>query len=299
VKDKHTMAKIVNTSPVDAQRLNTIATQIANTCAGIDGALTDLADAKAAKDAASTSATSKREEIMGAIADLSLAGQWTKAEITAASKLAIKKHNNLNTEKAMATFIGEVKRAAHPNVRDHFRALVSVRDTAWAAETESLALDKTNPQPLRKCFKRSYHALISAMAECEEGNVFTTTDNMVDFAIANDPDHDADKVAKRLEAIHATLAAFYADFPVDDIGFCVDTLASITKEELTKARGLKMGVPEVVVAPVVVPTTTTVVKVNSPKVAPAVVKPVAKVEETTPEIVDLDDLLGDNLNLAA
>jgi hypothetical protein len=305
------MATTTTTPTASATRLADIASQIANTCASIDSALTDLDAAKAAKDTATTNATSKREEIMSTVADLATQGAWTKGEIAAAAKLAIKRHNNLNTEKAMATFIGEVKRAAHPDVRDHFKALVSIRDTAWQAETEELAIDKASPAPLRKCFKRSYHALISAMAACEEGNMFQTCDDIVTYAKVHDPDHDADKVAKRLAAIHAQLAAFYVDFPVEDIGFCVDTIATITKDELTKARAKRLSdqAPTfTIIGNTPAAPTTTVVAAPVPEVAPLDPVKLAKAFTSTtttvvvapaPEIDIIDDILGDNLQLAS
>lgn len=305
------MAKQTTTNvvPMNAQRVAYIADKLSQTCAGVTGALSDLDDAKIATSAAAEAATSKREAIMSVVAGMSFTDGWTAQEIKAAAKAATEMHNNLTTAKAMATFIGEVKRAAHPNVCDHFQALVSIRDAAWQAETEQLSLDKASPAPLRKCFKRSYHALISAMAACEEGNVFRTCDDMVNYAKTHDPDHDADKVAKRLAAIHATLAAFYVDFPVEDIGFCVDTIATITKDELTKARAKRLSDQAATNTTVVnVAPTTTVAAAPVPEVAPLNPAKLVKAFQATatvvpaapaPEIDVIDDILGDNLQLAS
>lgn len=290
-------------TPMSATRIADIAAKISQTCAGVGSDMSDLDDARAIVTKVAEAGVSKREAIMGQIADLSLADNWTTDEIKSASKIAIEAHNNLTTAKAMANFITEIKKAAHPHVRDHFKALVSIRDTAWQAETDQLEMAKgTNikvPTPLRKWAKRSYHLLTFSLKACEDGVLFQTCEDIVDYATAHDPDHNAKKVMERLKAIHATLAAFYVDFPDDDVGFAVDTLGKVTAEALTKARNSKIAENAAPVMPVV-----SAPVVSAPATIPTVVKNTrpAPVVATTTTVIDdqaiIDDLLGDNLALA-
>lgn len=306
------MAKITNTgAPTTQARLDEITNKIYQTCIQVTDAMEDVTDTKAAADEASKGATSKRETIMGEIAKISLAGNWTERETELASKAAAKRYNNTKTKKAMETFMGEIKHAAHPNVRDHFSALVSIRDAAWQEETDMLALDKASPQPLRKCFKRSYHALMQAMAVAEKGVVWETVQDMVDYANANDPDTDAKYVFKQLEAMRAKLTSYAVEFPADDLRLALDALTQVTWAALASAQAARKAEETPVqvtttVAPQVTTTTapqantqvnSTTVAVAKPTFPVATQKVVPMVVPVASNEVDLDGLLGDNLDI--
>ena len=206
-------------------------------------------DARLAFQDASKAETSLRERIMLSVADLSQAGRWTPGEIAQAAAKAAAMSNSAS-EKALANFIGETKRAMDPNVRGHVPALVNLRDLCWNTETEMLAADKSSPKPLRKAFVRQYHMLIRMFAEAQKGRVFTKASDVIAWAKECDPDLDLDKVMARLERIKGELSAFYSDWPVDDIRVCVAALGDVDKKALKTSR------PAVVsnVVPIVPPT---------------------------------------------
>jgi hypothetical protein len=306
------MAKqtLMATTALSATRIADIADAIYQTCATGNMDFEAVVDAKAEVDTKADVANSKREGIMVAIAQLSEAGQWTPKEVDLAAKDAIKQHNNVKTKKAMETFIGEIKHAAHPDVRDHVPALISIRTAAWQAETEQLKIDPDGPRPLRKCFKRAYHALIQAMGACEKGNVFRTVDDMVNYAIANDPDQDAAAVYKKITALQKTLAAYFVDYPADDLGYAADTLGKLTFNDLKMAQDRRNAETNPQPATVVAATPAAAV-VTPPAAEPqpdvakltkaftvvAKVPPATAVAQPAAPVDMLDSMLDDNLQL--
>jgi hypothetical protein len=224
-------------------RIFTIAQDIRNQCATIMGAIQDKRDATEARDDASRRDVAQRETVLAALAMTSRVNAWSESEIKKAVKMAAsaKAANGGATDKTLATFIGEIKTACLPSVREFVPAIIAARDAAWDAETEALKVAKENksdapPAPLRKAFARAYHLLCRMLKEADAGNVLTEAEEVIAFAIANDPDHDAGKVKARLDKIVDTLRAFHEDFPVADIEVCVTALAHITEKELTRAR---------------------------------------------------------------
>lgn len=235
---------------LDAARVSDIARQIRGAVTPVLGPQAERADAKELLTAASQAEVSCREGIMVNLASLSQVGQWTTQEIGAAAGKAAAMTNN-ETEKALATFIGETKRAMHPSVRAHVPGLIQLREMVWTAETEQRKADRDAPTPLRKAFSRSYHLLIAMFGEAAEGRVFVTAQHVLDFASERDPDLDLDKVTKRLAGIRDMLVKFYADWPVDDIQVCVDALNEVDKKALKASRGdvvAEKPVPTTVVA---------------------------------------------------
>lgn len=224
-----------NTSSLDQNAINDIARQIRGAVLPILAADTDTKDAKDEAQAKSQAGVSLRESIMIALADLSQKGQWSEREVSAAAAKAASMTNNKD-DKSLSTFIGETKRAMHPLVRSYVGTLIDLRDAVWTAETEAKTLDKDAPAPLRKAFSRQYHLLIAMFGEAQEGNVFEDAASVIAFAELNNPDLDYKKVHKRLTKIKADLAAFYHDFPVDDIQLCVDTLNEVTEKALKNSR---------------------------------------------------------------
>ncbi len=216
-------------------RIQDIVRQIRGAALPFLGANEQYVDARSAAEAAANGLTSSRETIMGVLADLSRTGQWTAGEVKAAANTAAGLSNN-EKEKALATFIGQCKKAMNPKVRSFVAQLVAVRDLGWEAETLAIAEDKEAPRPLRKAFARGYHCLMELMSLAEDGRVIGDVAELLAFAAERDPDLDMDKVRKRLASIADTLAGFYRDWPVDDIQLCVDTLNEITEKALRASR---------------------------------------------------------------
>lgn len=251
------MATAKTTTPLDQARVAKIAQSIRGAVTPFLGANSAKVDAQTATNDASKAEVSLREAIMITVADLSQQGQWTESEVSTAAARAAAMSNS-DTEKSLATFIGETKRAMHPSVRAHVPALVNLRDLCWTSETEMVKADKTSPKPLRKAFARQYHMLIAMLGEAQSGRILTTAEDVMRFAEASDPNLDLDKVKARLDRIREQLAAFYHDWPVDDIQVCVDALNEIDKKALRSSRRA-VAVPPAVVA-------------DNPEVVPAVVE---------------------------
>jgi hypothetical protein len=253
-------------------RVSDIARAIHQTCTPILSADSDRRDAKDALANATDGATSVRESILGQIASMAHADNWTETEIKAATKLACAGIND-QSEKTLATFISETRRVAHPLVRAHFGALVDLRNAAWDAE-ENRA-DKSEDAPIKRAFKRKYHFLLSGLCgAAQAGKVLETIEDAQEYARANDPDHDASKVLKRVQAMREELTDIMSSFPVEDLQAALDSLLGVSKEALEVARREHLrahgAAPQPSTAPVIQPVTT-VVKPNkpAPKATPA------------------------------
>ncbi len=209
---------------------------IANT---IRAALSPILDADATRsdaqeafqEAAGTSA-SVRMEVLVALASASAADAWTVSEINAAAAAA-GKVGNMALPKSVATFVSESKRAMSPKVREHVGDLVALAGEVWAEEA---ALDKDQPRPCRKAFKRCYHMTLRMFGLCEDGELLSSTSDVVEWARNNDPDLDYSKVYERLQSIRKELSAFATDFPVDGFVEVDSFLEGITKDALKAAR---------------------------------------------------------------
>lgn len=193
-------------------------------------------EAREASQGAAQSHTLNREGIMVALADLSMKGQWSAGDVKSAARTAAGLSAKIDSEKALATFIGEATKAMLPTVRSHVPSLVHVRDLAWQAETMAYAEDKDTPTPLRKAFSRGYHALMRMMKLADEGRVIENVEELLEYAAECDPDLDLDKVKKRLKSIRDALAGFYSDWPVDDIQVCMQALDEVSDGALKASR---------------------------------------------------------------
>lgn len=232
-----------------AGRVQDIARQIRGAALPFLGTDASRKDAADASQLAATHHTNNREGIMSELALLSQAGQWSSGEVKGAAKIAADMSAKIETEKAMATFIGECKRAMHPKVRAYVSDMIAVRDLAWEAERAAYAEDKDTPTPLKKAFSRGYHCLIAMFGETEENSrVFDSVGELLAFAAERDPDLDLDKVKKRLARIRDQLAGFYADWPVDDIQVCIDALNEVDAKALRNARPSEPKQPKTQVA---------------------------------------------------
>jgi hypothetical protein len=301
-------------TPVDARRVSVIASQIWQTCSGLVKELGVIEEAKDILNEAKDAGISKRETIMGAIAKLSEEGAWTFKEIAAAATAAAKMHNGeQSTAKAMESFINEIKHAAHPLVREHFDALVSIRNFAWDQETEQLDLDKSYPKPLRVAYKRKYHALtMGCMGAAENGVLFQTADELVAHAVAHNPEHDAAKVHKKIMAMKVTLDGYFVEFPCADLAHICDTLAKLTFNDMALAqaeRQAELNPVEFVLntaevnEPAVDNSPTAIVAASKPTLPVGNLNPargfsIPVVSETMADTF-LDEVLGDNLALSS
>jgi hypothetical protein len=227
---------------LDAARISAIGSALYAACRPIndaDGATQEARDlAKSLRE----SGMGLREQIMASVARLSHEGQWTAREVDAGCKAAAGMINDKASEKTLATFISQVKNAAHPLVASRYEAITTVVNDAWAAETEQLGIDKSSPAPLRKAFSRKFHALISVFVATTKGeNPANNVDSLISFASERDPDLAADKVAKRIGAIINDLLAIHVDFPDVVLQTVAEALSNITEKTLEKSRADKLA----------------------------------------------------------
>lgn len=227
---------------LDPRRVADIAQKMYGAVAGANQELSDHNDAKALATKAGEDLRSKREVILGSVADLSVADDWTELEIKAAAKAAAQMHNDATTKSAVATFVNDCQRAAHPRVRARFNELFEIVRSAWLDEEEQRALDKDAPAPIKKLFKRKYHALLGTFKIVIDGvNSIDDVQDLIDYANANDPDFDADKIAKKLEKIVDQLSDFNVDFPMTTISDAIKRLSEIDAKDLAAARADKIA----------------------------------------------------------
>lgn len=230
------MATATPTTAPDPARVAAIADLIRQACSPVLGLDANTSDAKAAAKDASDAASGGREAIMVTLANLSHTQGWTDGEIRAAAGKAANMSNN-STEKALATFIGETKRAMHPSVCAHVPMLVALRDQVWDDETAAYNMDKATPTPIRKAFIRKYHMMITMFGEAADGNLMHTPDLLLDYAVTHNPDIDAAKVIKKIEKARADIGAIYANFPLDALQVAMQNLDDITKKALEAVAG--------------------------------------------------------------
>ncbi len=204
----------------------------------------DSASKKARDDAttASQTASTRREETMGKLASLAAAEGWTVPDInTAASMACGVAVSNESLPKSVATFVGEAKRAMHPDVRAVFPRLAALRSEVWATEKEVRKADKTARAPLMEACAREYHALVQMCGAVIDGATFNSTTDVIAWAEARDPAMDPKKQADKIASILDQLAAISNTFPDQDLLAGIDTLKAINAEALAKARADLLG----------------------------------------------------------
>jgi hypothetical protein len=234
--------------------------------------------AKAAKNEATGKLSSKREEVLGAVAELSSQGAWSHVEVLAAAKAASQMYqgNDKAKKSHVETLVNHCKLAAHPLVRDRFVEL----HTLVVETLELESLDPEGPKPVMKLFKRRYHAIVGVLRLVAENvNPITDAEDLIDYAKANDPDHDPKRAHKKLQSLIADLLSVNDAFQVQAISDAVKYLTPIDEEDLTTARARRIGArkaPATVAAPAAAP------KPNEPK-APATAHPFTKQAQAKPQ----------------
>ena len=230
------MSETANTSAPDAARVSQIAQAIRGAVSAFIETNETKVSAQEASQKANANETNAREITMVTLADLSQIGQWTEPEIKLAAAKTVEMCSNMEAAKAIATYIGEAKKAMHPMVRSHVPAIVALRNVCWYNETVMLAAEKTSPAPLRKAFVRQYHMLQRMMGEYIDGKPLHDETQVLAWATANDPDIDPAKVAKVIEGMVKNLEGIFARFPDGALQAGIEALQGVTKANLAKHR---------------------------------------------------------------
>jgi predicted component of type VI protein secretion system len=330
---------MLNTTPspniagtTQAARESDIAHLISAACRKITSDLDDKFTAQDAVSALTEGVTNARMAIALEIANASVAGDWKRDEIARACKHAVRlsnrkppettEHNQqerddyaktaeARTEKTVATFISEVALYAHPKVREKFPTIMRACADAWEAENALIAdTDKEDRHtlniPCHKFSKRLYHLTtqITRAVRHDEAQIENVL-NVIAYCAANDPDHNADKIAKRVEAITSLLRAMHNDFGLEKLLTCVGFLDTISADQLQASRAAKLAAEEAArqklnVTPVAKVTTVAKVApvvvapvVTAPVVAPVIVAPVVETGVAEGAVDTLGELLND------
>lgn len=205
------------------------------------------ANSTAAREAAteaSQAASNKREVVMTVLATLAEAGGWNVKDVDAAAKMACSESiGNEALPKSVATFVGEARRAMHPDVRNILPGLIGLRDAVWNGEKEMRKADKDGAAtPLMKAFARSYHALVGMMGAVIDGEAtFTGPDDVTAWAEARDPELDPKKQFAKVESLLTVLSQIGNRFPDPDILAAVDTLKTVSADTMKAARAEMQG----------------------------------------------------------
>jgi len=289
------MAKIVE---VASERVNDIASRIRAACGVLSEPADRLFSAQDAMNAASQDGNNTRLSVISDVAAMAHAEDWTHAEVAQACERAAKMGNSDDrTAKTVGVFISEMKVFASPKVRGHLPDIKTTCEKLWADETELLASVEPGERkdvetPVRKWQSRFYHLIMHVSRAVKDGKLAApvTEQALIDYAVANDPDHNETKVAAKLKSIIDQIDGFHADFGMEELKIAADYLRTISgKELLASRRELLAARKALEPAPVVAPPTTA---------QPAQPAPEASEEDTG--IVDgvydydeVDDLLGE------
>jgi hypothetical protein len=227
-----------------------IAAQIHQACVAITQPYAVQTQAKQDLDGASTALTNVRLGVCRNIAKLAHDNDWDDAYLDDAVKLAqaTPGSNDAQTKKAVEVFCSQVKACARPRVRGNFATIADAIAHAWAIEKQAMALAKdkkeTADTPLRKFVSREYEMVLRACREINEGKTglkITCAEDVFAWARENDPDFDAERVAKRLKALAVALHEFYQNFPSAKVNDAKQAIASIAAVDLVAARNAMLA----------------------------------------------------------
>lgn len=250
-------AKPTNVIKIDAAaakaRQDEITHAIRRELNSVVDATDDESLAKEGLDAARKTTGSARETVMGTLAGVASANQWTANEIDAAGAFGlVEAAGNRKLPRSVATYLSELKRAMHPNVAPFFPAFVTLRDEVWAAEVAALKIDKDAPAPLKAAFGRSYHALNAILSVAKDAEYCEDAADVVALAHARTAAQNADveRATGKLAAALALLAEVQAHHKSGELAAGIDMVAK-AMEKLAPTVAAKAVAPVVKPAPVV------------------------------------------------
>lgn len=247
------MAKSMNTA--DPRRVADIAEKLRQACGSIGGDHADMLEAQEQVQALSGKMQNTRLSVAQQVAAMAHAEGWTNAEINEGCAAAAKGINAPDgTAKTIGVFISEMRTFANPKVRDTFPTTLEACQEAWAAEQEDMAGAEKGDSvdtPVRKFKKRLYHLVMDVARQIKKGELSVdSAEDVVRYCRENDPDFDAEKVAKRLAGIIGDLDKVFSDFGMGSIQTAADFLRTIKAEELLASRKLLLaGAPIAYTAP--------------------------------------------------
>jgi hypothetical protein len=300
---------MAKSTPMVSDRVDDIAHRIRAACSAVAEPTQRMEDAQEAMQEASRDGSNTRLSVVTDVAAMAHAEDWTNGEVAQACERAAKMGNASGGDasrsaKSVGVFISEMKTFASPKVRGYLPNLREICDEAWADETELLASVEREDRdaiktPVRKWQSRFYHLLMNVARAVKDGtlNGSMSKQDLVDYAVANDPDHNATKVAARLKTIIASIDAFHADFGMEELQTAAEYLRTITTEELLAARKTLLASQAALTPPPVVEAPAPVIAAPAPAEASAQAE--ADVAEGVLDYDEFDSLIGDAAARAA
>lgn len=194
--------------------------------------------------------TQTRLDVVETLAKLSHAQKWTAKEIKGAIKLAAKNSNAPKDDKAAAsvkTLRSEMKLFCDPELRSDVPDLIKFCEDAWAEEEMQ---EEELPKPVKKLFSRKYKLVLGIVRAVKNDDAsFGSAYDVIEYCAANDPDEDAEKVAKKLERIADQLDEIFQEFHNDDIHTCLDYLRTLEAKDLLDSRAVYRAAEQANAAP--------------------------------------------------
>jgi hypothetical protein len=229
-------------------------TQVGVITKAIMDAFTTLKPADDAATDAANEAAGVRERVMGEMAALSAAEDWSADHITDAAKGAVQAWKTLTganiVSASLAQFAVELRRAMHPSARDYVADAIADSREQWEHSSQS------EDHPLRKAFAKRYHMVAGSKgilqahidadmpapkAGTPDKRIATDHGDASDpYAIAGakqaaervDPKAAARVIAKLVKA----LEALKAEFPVGELDQMLLIAIDLDADAFAKAK---------------------------------------------------------------
>jgi hypothetical protein len=227
-------------------RVADIAAQIRGAVLGIaDGQRAMLTHTDAVKTLSSEIQVTKLD-IATQVAALSASNGWLPDEIDAACTRAAKGNGDESderTQKTMGVMCSEMRVVANPRVCEKFPVILEACNDAWNQEIEDLAsVDKEDrasmpTPPVHKFASRLYNLVLTvARAVKKEGLKIASMQDVIDYAVLNDPDFDETKIKAKIAALVSNVTKLYADFGDPNLKLTAEFLEALTAKELLASR---------------------------------------------------------------
>lgn len=184
-----------------------------------------------------------RQRILTKLATLSGKQGWTDKQIEQGVKDAIqafldgKPNYTPGTLRQLGT---EMRRAMHPQVREHVKQAFADAKAAWDAEGAAIDADKDAPKPLRDKFSRAYQLVAGAggiLATHQAGDAVTASDpELLAETRTREQREDPKLAEKALKRLQQQVADMCETFPHNDLIAVGKFLARMDAAKLETAR---------------------------------------------------------------
>jgi hypothetical protein len=182
--------------------------------------------------------TNIRLKLYAKAAETSLANRWDASDVDEACdharKVMLGNTKDDAAIKTLGVLCSELKVFASPSVRKVYDLILSACETAWQTEEED---EPEAQKPVHKWRNRFQKVVLGICIAIKNGKLTVhAPEDVTRWAVMNDPDFDADKIALRLHNLYKTLDNIAKDFGDPRIALMDEYLKTITPEQLADAR---------------------------------------------------------------